>query len=572
MTSTLTSPRPMRRRPAIRPVPGLLCSLVSALLLSACGGSAPEDPPATPTSDTLGDTVRHLVLLNEAAVAGSDRMRQARTLAVPTAEDTPTARTAATVRALGQRLIAGTAEARIDAVLTHVAQGLIVEVPAARSAALTQQLLADPAVLSVALDLPIQAEVEPLSVESAAATLDTTVNQSVADLWGLDSIDQRKLPLNSTLVRRPALDGTGVTAYVIDSGVSNHVELQGRLGAGQSFDGSKLSTDCDGHGTHVAGTIAGKTTGVAPGARIVSLRVLGCKGSGTSSSVLKALDWVLAKGVRPAVLNLSLGIDGSLISITDAVKRLTDAGFVVVVSAGNAQKPACQQSPASAPDALTVAASTYLDSRASYSNFGSCVDLFAPGSSIKGPAHPGSRNYIYKSGTSMASPHVAGAAALLLQRHPSMSARQVSAELIRQSTPDLITQAGTETPNRLLHISALHAVELPISTELRLLPPTGTVSAQRQRGQLVRWQARITLAVHTPQGQPVAGVRMEGRYSHLDKRITCTTSAQGLCLLDTGTLPRTLASTTFAVSSLSHATMSWRPADPLAASLTLARP
>lgn len=482
MTSTLTSPRPMRRRPAIRPVPGLLCSLVSALLLSACGGSAPEDPPATPTSDTLGDTVRHLVLFNEAAVAGSDRMRQARTLAVPTAEDTPTARTAATVRALGQRLIAGTAEARIDAVLTHVAQGLIVEVPAARSAALTQQLLADPAVLSVALDLPIQAEVEPLSVESAAATLDTTVNQSVADLWGLDRIDQRKLPLNSTLVRRPALDGTGVTAYVIDSGVSNHVELQGRLGTGRGFDVSTSGTDCNGHGTHVAGTIAGKTTGVAPGARIVSLRVLGCTGSGTSSSVLKALDWVLANGVRPAVVNLSLGIDGSLSWITDAVKRLTDAGFVVVVSAGNAQKPACQQSPASAPDALTVAASTYLDSRASYSNFGSCVDLFAPGSSIKGPAHPGSRAYIYKSGTSMASPHVAGAAALLLQRHPSMSARQVSAELIRQSTPDLITQAGTETPNRLLHISALHAVELPISTELRLLPPTGTVSAQRQRG------------------------------------------------------------------------------------------
>lgn len=553
MTSTSSPSTPGR-------LCSLLCGLLSTLLLSACGGAAPEDTPQPPTPEPLGGALRHLVLLNEAAVAGSELTRSARTLSAAT----PSARATATVRALGERLIAGPHGARIDDVLSHVARGLIIEVPAASSAALVQQLLADPAVLSVAQDRPVQSD--------ALTSLDTTVTQSVWDLWGLDRIDQRRLPLNQTLVRRPALDGTGVTAYVIDSGVSNHVELKGRIGAGRGFDVGTGSTDCSGHGTHVAGTIAGKTTGVAPGARIVSLRVLGCKGTGSAGSVLKALDWVLAHGVRPAVVNLSLGIDGSVSWIHDAVRRLTDAGFVVVTSAGNAQKPACQQSPAASPEALTVAASTYADTRASYSNFGSCVDLFAPGSSIKGPEHPGSRDYIYKSGTSMAAPHVAGAAALLLQRHPSMSARQVSAELIRQSTPDLISDPGSATPNRLLHIGSLHAVELPVSTEMTLQTPTGTASAQRQRGQVVRWQARITLAVRTRQGQPAAGVRLEGRYSHDSRRIVCTTNAQGLCLLDTGVLPKTLAATTFAVSSLGHADMSWRPADPLAASLTLSRP
>ena len=197
---------------------------------------------------------------------------------------------------MGQRLIAGTAEARIDAVLTHVAQGLIVEVPAARSAAPTQQLLADPAVLSVALDLPIQAEVEPLSVESAAATLDTTVNQSVADLWGLDRIDQRKLPFEQHAGAASGTRRHRVTAYVIDSGVSNHVELQGRLGTGRGFDVSTSGTDCNGHGTmSPARSPADHRRGPRRAHRVAA--VLGCI-SGTSSSVLKALDWVWPTACR----------------------------------------------------------------------------------------------------------------------------------------------------------------------------------------------------------------------------------------------------------------------------------
>jgi subtilisin family serine protease len=269
-------------------------------------------------------------------------------------------------------------------------------------------------------------------------------------VWGLDRIDDRK-GLDGSFGWSSS--GTGVTAYVIDTGVASHTEFGSRLKPGTStVRGQKTTADCNGHGTHVAGTIAGGTYGVAKDATVVPVRVLDCRGQGSWSGVVAGIDWVIknhAAGV-PAVANLSLGGPANP-SVDTAVANLVKDGVSVAVAAGNADADAADYSPARVPTAITVGATDNADTRASFSNHGALVDLFAPGVDITSAWLNGGVNTI--SGTSMATPHVAGAAALLLSGTTSASwtPAQVESALVAVATADVVAdEAGS--PDRLLYV------------------------------------------------------------------------------------------------------------------------
>ncbi len=270
--------------------------------------------------------------------------------------------------------------------------------------------------------------------------------------WGLDRIDQRDLPLNSSYSYTST--GSGVSAYVVDTGVRiSHSTFGGRAVNGyDAVDNDNVAQDGHGHGTHVAGTIAGSQYGVAKGARVVAVRVLNNQGSGTTAQVVAGIDWVGNNAVKPAVANMSLG-GGVSTAIDTATRNAIAKGVTFAVAAGNSNANASTFSPARVAEAITVGATERTDARASYSNFGSVLDIFAPGSSITSSWSTSDTATSTISGTSMATPHVAGAAARYLSTNRAATPAQVASYLIGQSTPSKVTNPGSGSPNRLLYLA-----------------------------------------------------------------------------------------------------------------------
>jgi subtilisin family serine protease len=274
--------------------------------------------------------------------------------------------------------------------------------------------------------------------------VDATQNNAT---WGLDRIDQRTLPLSTTYTYTRT--GANVYAYIIDTGIrTTHAQFGTRASnVYDAFGGN--GQDCNGHGTHVAGTVGGSTHGVAKGVRLRGLRVLNCSGSGSTSGIIAAIDWLRVNHTKPAVANMSLG-GGASSAMNTAVNNLRNAGVLVVVAAGNSNANACNYSPAGASGAYTVASSTSSDAKSSFSNYGSCVNIYAPGSSITSAWHTSNTATNTISGTSMASPHVAGVAALIYETNRTASPASVAQWLTDNATTNRISGNPSGTPNRLL--------------------------------------------------------------------------------------------------------------------------
>jgi len=337
---------------------------------------------------------------------------------------------------------------RVFATWRHAVRGFAAYLSAAQAQALAQ----DPRVAWVEEDAEVHA--------------DTTQTGAT---WGLDRIDQRNLPLDGSYTFN--VNGTGVNAYIIDTGIRvTHTEFGGRAsGAFTAVNDGNGTNDCNGHGTHVSGTVGGATFGVAKNVRLFAVRVLDCNGSGTTAGVISGVDWVTNNHLSPAVANMSLG-GGASATLDQAVQNSINSGVTYAIAAGNSNADACTQSPARVGAAITVGASDINDVRATFSNFGTCVDIFGPGVNITSSWATSDTATNTISGTSMATPHVTGTAALFLQANPSATPAQVASALVSNATVGVLASVGTGSPNRLLY-------EAFIGAPADATPPTVALTA-----------------------------------------------------------------------------------------------
>jgi len=310
---------------------------------------------------------------------------------------------------------------------------------------------------------------------NADVEMQAIATQSNPPSYGIDRIDQRNLPLSGSYSYADTA-GQGAHVYVIDTGLNaSHSDFAGRVGTSRNFVGGGFLgsgsvnpdnwADCNGHGTHVAGTAVGSVYGVAKKATIHAVRVLDCQGTGSGSAILAGIDWVAANAQQPAVANLSLGtLNGRSTDQEAAVRNLVNANVAVAVAAGNDSKSACQTSPAAEPAVLTVGATERTDKMASYSNFGTCLDLFAPGTDIISADYNSNGGNRKLSGTSMASPHVAGALAVKRAQNASLSAADVQIAVTDDSTLNKVTSMGAGSPNKLLFVPVAGGGSTPVDT------------------------------------------------------------------------------------------------------------
>ena len=414
----------------------------------------------------------------------------------------------------------------------------------------------------------LQSNPNVLLVEQDQRVSLNQTSPQVSPPWGLDRIDQATRPLDGLYSFTQT--AAGVPVFVVDTGVrSTHQDLGGRVKAGYTvIDDGRGTEDCNGHGTHVAGTVAGTAFGVAKAADIVPVRVLDCNGSGTWSGVIAGLDWVASTPARPAVANLSLG-GGASSSVDLAVRNASANGVAVVVAAGNSNADACRYSPAREPAAITVGATTSSDARASYSNFGTCLDLFAPGSGVLSAYYRSNTDTATLSGTSMAAPHVAGVAALVLAQQPSLSPGALAQHLLAMATPNLVSSAGSGSPNLLLFAGDAGS---PPPVEDRAVAVRGIAgiafSANRNN-----WRATATVTAGDPANNwmVVSGAVVSGTFNPGGSG-SCTTGADGRCEISSGNISTRASQTTFSITTIQGEGLQYQADQNLTGSVVIRRP